>query len=157
MLYSDELLMLTRQISDSLSKPDLYLLWRRAKENIWNKYWWWWWWSWCYHLMILIMVMLNMMIMMIIVMMIIYLIKYLCITIRSNWSVQRPSILYKTILAITMYCMFILAVVEIVVVVVIIALGLLFCFCRSIMYFNCSIFLLWYSKAKSLRNIQILW
>lgn len=36
--YCDEALMLTRQLSDSLSGSDLYVLWRRMKENMWNKY-----------------------------------------------------------------------------------------------------------------------
>ena len=37
-LYCDDQIMVTRQIGDKVSDPDLYLLWKRMKEAVWIKY-----------------------------------------------------------------------------------------------------------------------
>lgn len=37
-LYCDDQIMVTRQVSDKVSDPDLYLLWKRMKETVWIKY-----------------------------------------------------------------------------------------------------------------------
>mmetsp|Transcript_22862 Transcript_22862/g.31352 ORF Transcript_22862/g.31352 Transcript_22862/m.31352 type:complete len:206 (-) Transcript_22862:123-740(-) len=36
--YCDDMMMVTRQVSDKYSEPDLYALWKRKKDAVWIKY-----------------------------------------------------------------------------------------------------------------------